>query len=79
MDVCIVVSRFIKDGVCTGTFACYCSGEVSFSCPCEHFILVRYKLTFLQTYYGGLDETPLNAATALGLHCLPTSKNWTLC
>ena len=27
-------------------------------CPCEHFILVRYKWTFLQTNYGGLDQTP---------------------
>ena len=24
------------------------------------------------------DQTPLSAVPALGLHCLPTSKNWTL-
>ena len=37
-DVC---SCRIFYGPCFGTFACHCSGEVSLSCPCEHFISVR--------------------------------------
>ena len=38
----------------------------------KHFILVRLELTFLQTYFGDNDQTPLTVASALGLHCLPT-------
>ena len=41
-------------------------------------ILVRYKLIFLQANYGDPDQTPLSAASVLGLHCLPTSRNWIL-
>ena len=41
-------------------------------------ILIRNKLTFLQANCGGPDQTPLTTASALGLHCLPTSKNWTM-
>ena len=38
----------------------------------KHFILVRLELTFLQTYFGDNDQTPITAASAVGLHCLPT-------
>ena len=34
----------------------------------KHFILVRYKFTYLQIYCGDHDQTPLTAASALGLH-----------
>ena len=34
-------------------------------------------MKFLQANCGDPDHTPLTAASALGLHCLSTSKNWT--
>ena len=36
-------------------------------------------MTFLHTNCGDPDQTPITAASALGLHRLPTSKQWSLC
>ena len=40
--------------------------------------MVRNKLEFLQANCGDPDQMLLTASSTLGLHCLPTSKNWTV-
>ena len=44
----------------------------------SRLIFVRKKLTFLQTDCEDPDKTSLTAASALGVHCLHTSKHLTL-
>ena len=61
--------------MCVCVRVCVCVCECVFS---DKFVLVSFiiEITILNANSVGADQMPLNAASDLGLHCLPTSFLW---